>query len=500
MVFSTNYILNNPDIITTFINGITQQRNINKVYINDFNIIPIVLLVIQNISNLNELYLLPKQPIDYDIFEKILYSPNIKFVSCYSMKHFMIEKLDKKDITVVINETMNFESKFMADNSLKNYSSIYYKKSLNINQSINKEDLADIEIFCRINKYLKVINFYYYSQETIRLVLKNLIKYKIKNVKIYIYENKENVNYLHSSVQFLRLLKKELSNSFKFTFKIIYSEEYKKENFVAQLNLNNIKLMTITVAIFIIIGFAIMEYNSFASEKSIDDINSVINTEIIKVTDNISSDNPSTDPMSSEVEDINHNDIYKKAFGDIFNILKSKNSDTVGWLKVNNTLIEYPIVQTNNNEYYLKNDFNKNRNIFGWVFMDWRNNHEELNQNTILYGHNSRKKVAFGTLKYALNKDWYTNEDNQIITFNTPYYNMEWQIFSIYVIDVTSDYLYVSFDNQNDFINFASKVTARSIYDFGIDVKENDKMLTLSTCINNSKQRIVVHAKLINKY
>lgn len=506
MIFSSNYLLKNPEIVTTFLIGIASQRNINKVYINDYEIISSVLLIIQDVKSFNELYLKPNQSINYDIYEKILYSSNIKFVSCYSMKHFMLEKLDQKGVTVIINENIDFNGTFMNDNNLNNYSSIYYKRLLNIDHNMSKADLEDFEIFCRINKYLKTINFHYFSQEVIRLVIKYLIKYKIKNVKIYIYENAENNKYLHSSVEFLHLIKKELHDDFRFSFKIIYSEEYKKNNFLAQVTINNIKLMTFTIIVVVSAGFLVMEYNGYESEKNIDQINKLIDSEVIRITDKHSSDITSSEPISSSNDgdsssqiNVDTNLAYQNAFKEIFNVLKNKNQDTVGWLKVNNTLIEYPIVQTTNNEYYLKNDFYKEKNIYGWVFMDYRNNPFELKQNTILYGHNSRKKVAFGTLKYTLEEEWYLNKDNQIITFNTLADNMEWQIFSIYVIDVTSDYLYVDFRNQEEFLKFANKLKNRSIQNFDVLLEENDKILTLSTCTNNSKQRIVVHAKLINK-
>lgn len=504
MVFTLNYLLKNPEIVTTFLTGIASQRNISKVYVNDYEIIPAVLLIVQNIKSFNELYLTPKQTINYDIYEKILFSPNIKLVSCYGMKHFMLEKLDQKGVTVIINENVNFIGKFMNDNNMKNYSSIYYKRSLNIDQNMNQDDIEDFEIFCRINKYLKVINFHFYSQEVIRLIIKQLIKNKIKNVKLYIYETPNNNKYLHSSIDFLQLIRKELKNDFNFTFKIIYSEEYKKNNFLAQVTINNIKLMSFTIAVVVSIGFMVMEYNGYVSEKSINEINKLIDSEVVRVTDKHSSDSESIDLTSSDQDSsseiiIDSDLAYQNTFKEIFTILKNKNSDTVGWLKVNNTLIEYPIVQTINNEYYLKNDFNKEKNIYGWVFMDYRDNPYDLKQNTILYGHNSRKKVAFGTLKYVLDKEWYLNEDNQIITYNSPTTNMEWQIFSIYVIDVTSDYLYIDFKDQVEFLKFADKLTKRSIYNFNNPLVENDKILTLSTCTNNSRQRIVVHAKLINK-
>ena len=131
--------------------------------------------------------------------------------------------------------------------------------------------------------------------------------------------------------------------------------------------------------------------------------------------------------------------------------------------------------------------------------MDYRNNSMNLHKNTIIYGHNMYYSgVMFGTLYKTANKDWYTNPENQIITFNTLYENMKFQIFSIYRVPKTNDYLKVYFKDDNDFLDFISLVQNRSIYNFNVTVTKDDKILTLSTCSNNGTKRLVIHAKLID--
>ena len=159
---------------------------------------------------------------------------------------------------------------------------------------------------------------------------------------------------------------------------------------------------------------------------------------------------------------------------------------------------KYPVVQSTNNSYYLNHDFNKHSNSLGWIFMDYRNNATDLDQNTVIYGHNIAKdKLMFGNLSATLNPNWYTKASNQYITFNTSSKDMQWRIFSIYKIAATNDYLYNTFETQEDFLTFANKIKSRSIYDFGVEIKENDKLLTLSTCQNSGKSRLVVHAVLV---
>ena len=181
-----------------------------------------------------------------------------------------------------------------------------------------------------------------------------------------------------------------------------------------------------------------------------------------------------------------------------FNELKNINSDTAGWIKINNTLINYPFVQTKNNNYYLNHDFLKNYNTGGWVFLDYRNNINNLSENNIIYGHNRKDKTMFGTLKNIYEDNWLNNKDNHFIELYTDNYQMLFQIFSIYHIKKTTDYLQTDFSSEDDFNNFINLITNRSLYKFGILVNNQDKILTLSTCYKNN-ERTVLHAKLVNK-
>ena len=105
--------------------------------------------------------------------------------------------------------------------------------------------------------------------------------------------------------------------------------------------------------------------------------------------------------------------------------------------------------------------------------------------------------LLFSTLTKTIDPTWYNNSSNLTITFNTEEGNMKWQIFSIYLIPVTNDYLITNFNSEESFLNFVKKLKDRSIKDFGIEIKGNDKILTLSTCYKDSSHRVVIHAKKI---
>lgn len=180
-----------------------------------------------------------------------------------------------------------------------------------------------------------------------------------------------------------------------------------------------------------------------------------------------------------------------------YDYLKNINSDIKGWIKVNNTSINYPFLQSTDNDYYLHHTFSGSRNSNGWVFADYRNNLDNLDKNTVIYGHNLKNGSMFATLRKVVTSEWYINYDNKYIQMSTIKYNIVWEVFSVYTIPVTTDYIKVKF-NTDSFNEFISMIKGRSEHDFGVNIDENDKILTLSTCTANSTKRIVLHAKLVS--
>lgn len=180
-----------------------------------------------------------------------------------------------------------------------------------------------------------------------------------------------------------------------------------------------------------------------------------------------------------------------------FNELKKKNDDTVGFIKVNGTNVNYPIVQSNDNTYYLKHAFDKTKNSAGWVYADYRNDMVNFDKNTVIYGHSRSNQTVFGSLKKVLNKSWYSNKNNHIIKLSTPTENTLWQIVSIYTIAPESYYITTKFSNTQ-FKTFIKTIKERSQINFTGTLNENDKILTLSTCEDVAgTKRLVIHAKLI---
>ncbi len=176
--------------------------------------------------------------------------------------------------------------------------------------------------------------------------------------------------------------------------------------------------------------------------------------------------------------------------------LKEENNETVGWIQVEGTNVNYPVVKANSNDYYLNHDFLKKSNKAGWIFADYRNDLNNLSNNTIIYGHKMKNKSMFGSLSNLLNSSWLNNTDNHIIKLATDNYSYLFQIFSIYTIEDESYYLTTSFASNDKHQEFIDTITGRSRHNFKTSISTNDNILTLSTCHSSSK-RLVVHSKLI---
>ena len=182
-----------------------------------------------------------------------------------------------------------------------------------------------------------------------------------------------------------------------------------------------------------------------------------------------------------------------------FDSLKQTNSETVAWLKVNGTDIEYPVVKTKDNDYYMTHSFDKSYNTAGWVFMDYKNTFDGTDNNLVIYGHNRRDGTIFGTLKNILTEDWQNNTDNFIIPFITENEKSEYQVFSVYRIEKEEYYITTNFETTNEFQKFIDTIKTRSVKNFGVNVTTNDNILTLSTCADNNKYRVVLHSKKLQK-
>ena len=199
--------------------------------------------------------------------------------------------------------------------------------------------------------------------------------------------------------------------------------------------------------------------------------------------------------IEAEVSDgvgyVDKNRVSMKKLSDI-------NSDLYCWLKVSFTTIDYPVVQTTDNDYYLKYSFEKKWSPSGAVFTDYRNSRNILeNRHLIIYGHNMLDNSMFQPLiDYSKREDYFRNGIIELITEDAMYY---YEVFSANEEDPSSGYIKTDFETDEEYVEFLYEMKERSIFQKNVLLDENSKIITLSTCVNDVKvnRRFVVRGVLI---
>lgn len=176
--------------------------------------------------------------------------------------------------------------------------------------------------------------------------------------------------------------------------------------------------------------------------------------------------------------------------------LSKINPDYVAWIKVENTNIDYPVVQSEDNEYYLTHDFNKNYLASGSIFMDYRNDFEN-DKSILIYGHHMRNKTMFGEVLNFKKEEFF--KENNLITIEYKGKTYTYEVFSTFVADLSKDNLKISFDDDEDYQDYIDYLKDRSLFDSDIEVSSNDRIITLYTCSYEFEDaRTLAHAKLIS--
>ena len=179
---------------------------------------------------------------------------------------------------------------------------------------------------------------------------------------------------------------------------------------------------------------------------------------------------------NNELNNILVNSDYKNLIKEKFNLLKEQNIDYKLWLTIEETNIDYPVVQGTDNEFYLNNDFNKNQSISGCIFIDYRTNIDEDN-NIIIYGHNMRNKEMFNNLSKYKEEKFFNSKNKIIITTDKEV--EEYEVFSLYIEEASDIYKGNILENFNNYIN---EIKSKSLYKTNIEVNEKDKLIALVTC------------------
>ena len=245
----------------------------------------------------------------------------------------------------------------------------------------------------------------------------------------------------------------------------------------------------ISFSIICLIGVIYSSYQIIIWEKSIK--------ENAKIKENLENKIVIVEPKPVNVESENNELEQEIEYQIDFESLKETNSDTIAYIKVNGTNIDYIVVKGKDNKYYLKNNFEKKKNTTGWIFGDYHNKFDGTDKNLVIYGHNTKDGSMFGTLKNTLEKEWYENEENHELVLVTEDCVYHYEVFSTYSIITEDYYINTIFKDNNEFDKFVKTLKSRSIYDYGVEINGLDQIITLSSCYSGGKKRVVLHAKLV---
>lgn len=179
------------------------------------------------------------------------------------------------------------------------------------------------------------------------------------------------------------------------------------------------------------------------------------------------------------------------------------NPNTVGYISINGTKIDTPVVQADNNKYYMTHDFYGKSTSYGAIFASYIDNFKPFDRNTLLYGHNMRDGSRFASLLNYKNLDFF--KENPTIQFDSLYEKHDWKIYAVIITNGSTDsnngyFFDFTFNNCSDecFEEYIEEIDKRKLYETGVDLLPTDKLLTLCTCTYEfDDARLLVIARMV---
>lgn len=198
-------------------------------------------------------------------------------------------------------------------------------------------------------------------------------------------------------------------------------------------------------------------------------------------------------------------DGYNIKFDNLYQI----NQDIKGWINLPGTSIDFPVMQAEDNNYYLRRNIYKDYDNNGTPFLDYRDEilPDFQSSNLVIYGHNMKFEGVFGALVNYNDLDFY--KEHPLITFDSVYQDMQWKVVSGFYVNTRPEddngnvfeyQNYIDLSNPSVFEEYVDQITKRSVIKTNIDVTYGDHLLTLSTCANEFKDgRFVVVARQVRE-
>ena len=238
------------------------------------------------------------------------------------------------------------------------------------------------------------------------------------------------------------------------------------------------KLILVIIAIISIITI----YNTYYKETKTDDILSDIKVDETQITET------KTEKMLQLEE------------------LKKENNDIVAWLEIPNTKINYPVLQTSDNEYYMKHNYKKEKSGDGSIFLDKDYNWDIPSSNLLIYGHNNKNGNMFQDLLKYEDENYY--KEHPTIQFTTVNEDCTYEIIAVFKSrvyyksekNVFRYYYFINAENEEEYNNYVEESKKASLYNTGKTAEYGEQLLTLSTCEYSQEDgRFVIVARKISQ-
>lgn len=186
-------------------------------------------------------------------------------------------------------------------------------------------------------------------------------------------------------------------------------------------------------------------------------------------------------------------------------IINKENPDVIAWISIENTKVDYPVSQTNDNKYYLTHNYKKEDSISGSIFLDKNVDINKPSSNFLIYGHRNINGEMFETLANYKDEDYYKKHTE--INFYTLYEESKYEIIYVFLskvyykkdINVFRYYNFINATNQDEYDEFINNCKKSELYDIGKSANYGEQLITLSTCeYSQVDGRLVIVAKKIN--
>lgn len=244
--------------------------------------------------------------------------------------------------------------------------------------------------------------------------------------------------------------------------------------------------------------FGVYSYFTYRTQNTYRELSELKDKAASAATSEPAVPEPSSGPLYTLDEEPEQKEVLEE-----YKELLQRNRKLIGWIKIEGTNIDYPVMQTTDNEYYLTHNLNQEYDQNGTIFMDKDCDVLKPSTNYILYGHHMLNGKMFGQLDQYLNESFY--EDHPYISFDTIYEKGTYQVMYVFKAKVHKEteivfkyYQFIDANGATEFDSYMKEMADMAVYDTGVTAQYGDQLLTLSTCNEKEEDgRYVVVAKKI---